>query len=112
MSPSIRFRAAETSPYYRLAMRLLRKIALAVVATIVVVYLVFAIGLTGLEWVAREDPVIEQSLIAHSTAPHTITHIDQGAASFQRRLELIASARTSIALEFFIFDIDDASRLL
>ena len=94
-------------------MRLLKKIALAIVAAVVAVYLVFAIGLTVLEWVGRENnPGVEQSLIARSTAPHTITHIDQGAASFQRRLELIASARTSIALEFFIYDVDDASRLL
>ena len=93
-------------------MRLLKKIALAIVAAILAVYLVFAIGLTVLEWVVRKNPGVEQSLIAHSAAPHTITHIDQGAASFQRRLELIASARTSIALEFFIYDVDDASRLL
>jgi putative cardiolipin synthase len=94
-------------------MRLSKKIALAIVAAILVVYLVFAIGLTVAGWVVRENnPGVEQSLNARSTAPHTITHIDRGAASFQRRLELIASARTSIALEFFIYDVDDASRLL
>ena len=93
-------------------MGLLKKLVLAVVAAILGVYLVFAIGLTVLEWVVRENPSVEKSLIAHSTAPHTIAHIDQGAASFQRRLELIASARKSIALEFFIYDVDEASRLL
>ena len=93
-------------------MRLLKRIVLGVIGAILAVYLVFAIGLTVLEWVVRENPSVEQSLLAHSTAPHTITHFDQGAASFQRRLELIASARTSIALEFFIYDVDDASRLL
>ena len=35
-----------------------------------------------------------------------------GAASFQRRLELIDSASQSIALEFFIYDVDEASRRL
>ena len=93
-------------------MGLLKKLVLAVVAAILGVYLVFAIGLTVLEWVVRENSSVEKSLIAHSTAPHTIAHIDQGAASFQRRLELIASARKSIALEFFIYDVDEASRLL
>src|SRR3954454_23577017 len=102
MSPSIRFPAADASSRYARARRLLKKLVLAIVAAILAVYLVFAIGLSGLEWVARENPVVEHSLVAHSAAPHTITHIDQGAASFQRRLELIASARTSIALEFFI----------
>ena len=57
-------------------------------------------------------PKVEHSLRAHSTEPHLITHYDQGAASFERRLELVASAKTSIALEFFIYDVDDASRLI
>jgi cardiolipin synthase C len=93
-------------------MRLVKKIVLGIVGAILGVYLVFAIGLTVLEWVVRENPSVEQSLLAYSAAPHTITHFDQGAASFQRRLELIGSARKSIALEFFIYDVDDASRLL
>ena len=93
-------------------MRLLKKIVLGVFAAILAVYAVFAIGLTVLEWVARDKPTLDQSVMAHSTAAHTITHFDQGAASFQRRLELIAAAKTSIALEFFIYDVDDAARLL
>ena len=112
MSPSIRFRSAKATSHYHRVRRLLKKIALAIVGAILGLYLVFAIGLTVLEWVVRENPGVEQSLLARSAAPHTITHIDHGAASFQRRLELIASARTSIALEFFIYDVDDASRLL
>jgi putative cardiolipin synthase len=93
-------------------MRLLKKVVLGVIGGILAVYLVFAIGLTVLEWIVRENPKVEHSLRAHSTAPHLLTHYDQGAASFQRRLELVASARTSIALEFFIYDVDDASRLI
>ena len=93
-------------------MRLLKKIVLGVIGGILAVYLLFAIGLTVLEWIVRENPKVEHSLRAHSTAPHLLTHYDQGAASFQRRLELVASAKTSIALEFFIYDVDDASRLI
>ena len=74
-------------------LRLVKKILLGVIAAILGVYLVFAIGLTVLERVVRENPKVDESLVAHSTAPHTITHFDQGAASFQRRLELIAAAR-------------------
>jgi putative cardiolipin synthase len=94
------------------ALRFLKRIVLVVIGAILGVYLVFAIGLTVLEWVVRENPRADESLLAHSAAPHTITHFDQGAASFHRRLELITSARKSIALEFFIYDVDDASRLL
>jgi hypothetical protein len=93
---------------YYYDMRLLKKVVLGVIGGILAVYLLFAIGLTVLEWIVRENPKVEQSLRAHSIAPHLLTHYDQGAASFQRRLELVASARTSIALEFFIYDVDDA----
>jgi putative cardiolipin synthase len=92
--------------------RLLKKIVIGIIGAIFGVYLLLAIGLTILEWVVRENPEVDGSLLAHSAAPHTITHFDQGAASFHRRLELIASAKQSIALEFFIYDVDDASRLL
>src|SRR3954469_12821268 len=93
-------------------MRLLKRIVLGVIGCILGAYLLLAIGLMVLEWVVRENPKVEESLVAHSAASHTITHFDQGAASFERRLELIAAARQSIALEFFIYDVDDASRLL
>ena len=93
-------------------MRVSRRIVLGVIGTILVVYLLFAIGLTVLEWIVRENPRVEASLDAHSTALHSITHFDQGAASFHRRLELIESAKHSIALEFFIYNVDEAARLL
>jgi len=75
------------------ALRLLKTIVLGVIAAILGVYLVFTIGLTVLEWVVRENPKVGESLQAHSTAPHTITHYVQGAASFECRLELIGAAR-------------------
>ena len=78
-------------------MRLLKRIVLGILGAIFAVYLLFAIGLTVLEWIVRENPKVEHSLRAHSTEPHLITHYDQGAASFERRLELVASARTSIS---------------
>ena len=93
-------------------MRLLKRIVFGACAAVFAVYAIFAIGLTALEWVAQDRPALDQSVLAHSTAPHTIMHFDQGAASFQRRLELIAAAKSSIALEFFIYDVDDAARLL
>ena len=83
----------EPLPHYYYGMRLLKKIVLGVIGGILAVYLVFAIGLTVLEWIVRENPKVEHSLRAHSTDPHLLTHFDQGAASFNRRLELIASAR-------------------
>lgn len=93
-------------------MRWVKKAVLGLVAAILTCYLVVALGLVALEWIVRDNPRVDDSLQARSTAPHRITHYDQGAASFQRRLELIASARRSIELEFFIYEVDEASRLL
>jgi putative cardiolipin synthase len=93
-------------------MRWVTRTVLGLVTAILAFYLVVALGLVALEWIVRDNPKVDDSLQAHSTAPHRITHYDQGAASFQRRLELITSARRSIELEFFIYDVDDASRLL
>ncbi|MGD9904909.1 MAG: phosphatidylserine/phosphatidylglycerophosphate/cardiolipin synthase family protein [Vicinamibacterales bacterium] len=93
-------------------MRWLKRLAVAVLAALLGFYVLLAAGLTVLEWVVRDHPRVETSLDARSTAPHRIVHFDQGAASFQRRLELIASATRSIELEFFIYDVDEAARLL
>ena len=93
-------------------MRLLKKLLLGAVGVVLAFYLLFAIGLTALEWIVRENPAVEDSLQAHSTAPHQLMHFDQGAASLHRRLELIQSATKSIELEFFIYDVDEASRLV
>jgi cardiolipin synthase C len=92
--------------------RRLRKLVLWAFAAILAVYVVFAIGLTVLEWIVRDNPNVGDSLQAHSTEPHRLTHFDQGAASLNRRLELIASAKTSIELEFFIYNVDQAARLI
>jgi cardiolipin synthase C len=93
-------------------LRRLRRVTLWTVAAILSVYIVFAIGLTVLEWTVSNSPKIADSLQAHSTEPHRLTHYDQGAASFQRRLELIESAAKSIELEFFIYNVDEAARLI
>ena len=93
-------------------MRLLKRALFGAAGAILAFYLLFAIGLTVLEWIVRDNPEVGESLQAHSTAPHTLTHFDQGAASLHRRLELIHAARKSIELEFFIYDVDEASRLV
>ena len=93
-------------------MKRLRKVFLWIFAAILGVYLVFAIGLTVLEYIVRDNPKVGDSLQAHSVEPHRLTHYDQGAASLHRRLALIESAKQSIELEFFIYNVDEAARLV
>ena len=92
--------------------RKLRRVLRWVLAVILILYFDFAAGLWVLEWTARNDPKVGGSLQAHSPEPHLLTHFDQGAASFHRRLQLIESAAESIELEFFIYDVDEAARLI
>jgi ABC-2 type transport system ATP-binding protein len=87
-------------------MRLLKKIVLGAIGGILAVYLLFAIGLTALEWIVRENPAVEESLEAHSTAPHRLTHFDQGAASLHRRLELIQSATKTFGTHVAVDHLD------
>ena len=77
--------------------------------------LVFAVLVAGAAYHAtpalRAD--LEQAAVhARSDAPHQIHLLDDGAASLERRLALIGAARESIELEFFIYNVDEASRLV
>ena len=92
--------------------RRLRRVLRWVVAIILIVYIDIAGGLWLMEWRVRNDPQVGESLQAHSTEPHLLTHFDHGAASFHRRLELIESATRSIELEFFIYDVDQSARII
>lgn len=93
--------------------KVLRYSVLGLLGLIFSFYLIFAFGLKVLEVIVTKNPEeVAESLFARSKEPHQLMHFDQGAASFHRRLQLIESAKKSIELEFFIYDVDEASRLL
>ena len=54
----------------------------------------------------------KSSVFARSTDAHEIRLIDSGIASLGERLDVIASAKKSLELEFFIYNVDEASRIL
>ncbi len=54
----------------------------------------------------------QDAVYAESFEPHKIKLIDHGALSLYERLSLIKSAKKSLELEFFIFNIDKSSRLV
>jgi putative cardiolipin synthase len=93
--------------------RTFRFVFLGLLGLILSFYLIFAVGLKALEViVTKNSEQASESLATRSKAPHRLRHYDQGATSFYRRLQLIEGAKKTIELEFFIFDIDEASRLL
>lgn len=53
-----------------------------------------------------------ESTLNRIQSPHKIELIDDGLASFKRRLDLIDSAKESIELEFFIYELDLTARLI
>lgn len=52
-----------------------------------------------------------ESFLVRSKDPQQMSIYNSGSLSLQKRLEMIASAKTSIEVEFFIYSIDDAGRL-
>ncbi len=90
----------------------LRWFFLAILVLIAACYLILAIAM---KYTAAGGGLPEQTpdaIYAESTAPHSLKLIDTGMTSLYERLKLIESAKSSIELEFFIFNIDQAARLV
>lgn len=84
----------------------------AVTILIALLYLGFSalMLITEKQWLG-EAPFHEATDVV-SESTHEIALIDQGATSLAVRLALIESATASLDLEFFIFEVDTASRLV
>lgn len=89
-------------------------ITLAVV--LVGIPVVFALTFLGIQeaterqWLGKAPH--HEAIAARSTQPHQVALLDVGFDSLAERLRLIESAKESIELEFFIYEIDTASRLI
>ena len=90
----------------------LLRVTVGFVALILGLYLIFSLGLYGLSKLARASDHSLKSTKVVSTVPHLIQLLDTGYGSMRARLELIASAKATIEMEFFIFDLDPAGRIL
>ncbi|WP_127716326.1 phosphatidylserine/phosphatidylglycerophosphate/cardiolipin synthase family protein [Halobacteriovorax sp. HLS] len=60
----------------------------------------------------ENNEAIHKSISSHSTMSHRIIPLNEGPLSLAKRLEIIESAKNSIELEFFIYDLDFASQLI
>ena len=65
---------------------------------------------TERQWLGKAPH--HDAIAARSTEPHQVALLDVGFDSLAERLRLIESAKESIELEFFIYEIDTASRLI
>lgn len=75
-------------------------------------YLIFFLGLAATNWWVENSPRVDEGLFSNSKEKHKIVLLDSGIQSFYSRLQLVKQAKNSIELEFFIFNLDEASRLL
>lgn len=83
--------------------------------TVALVALVYAALIGFLWWGERHDRPPElraDPVYVRSLQPHKIELINDGLLSLQRRMELIDSARETIELEFFIYELDTAARIV
>ncbi len=92
-------------------LRVLRVATLSLLAVVLLCYAILSIALqiTEARWLG--DAPFHAAIDVRSQEPHELTLIDSGVQSLAERLELIRSAERSLDLEFFIYDLDDSSRV-
>ncbi|MCP4911598.1 MAG: phosphatidylserine/phosphatidylglycerophosphate/cardiolipin synthase family protein [Oligoflexia bacterium] len=89
-----------------------KKIILVITAFIFLIYLLFAFFLWFSEYKDRQILSEVKSIYSRKQTPHKLTLLNSGISSFKKRLDLIDQAKESIELEFFIYELDSASKLL
>ena len=91
---------------------ILKWMAVLVLAVPTVFYLTFIglLELTERQWLGRAPQ--HETTNVRLLQPHSWALLDVGADSLATRLRLIAAAKKSIDLEFFIYELDTASRLV
>ncbi len=97
---------------YPTIIRCVKWAALTFLGLIVLAYIILVAALKYTSGEKQFESEAQESVYARSLEPHSILLIDSGASSLDQRLKLIESAKESIELEFFIFNIDRASRIL
>lgn len=97
----------------------LRRLVAWIIGTVAgligVIYVLLAAGLKLSAWDARvslegAEKISTSSVIRARHSPHTMTLLDHGLSSLSARLSLIRSAKQSIELEFFIYDLDFSAK--
>jgi len=82
------------------------------VGFILLLYLVFLGLMTVTEQRWLGSPPFHPAIDVVSLEPHELTLVDGGAESLAIRLQLIKQAQKTLDLEFFIYDLDAASRIV
>ncbi len=89
-----------------------KKFFLGLLFLIVGIYLFFIVAFKFSASKVNFSKKAQEAVYAESKEAHKITLIDSGLLSLHQRLKLIKDAKKTIELEFFIFNVDRASRLI
>lgn len=96
--------------------RATRWIGTTLLVLLVGVPVVFAVAFLGIQeaserqWLGKAPQ--HAAIDVRSREPHAVALLDVGFDSLAARLKLIEEAKASIELEFFIYELDEASRLI
>ena len=96
--------------------RIARWTGIALLVLLVGVPVVFAVAFLGIQeaserqWLGKAPQ--HAAISMRSRQPHAVTLLDVGFDSLATRLRMIEEAKQSIELEFFIYEIDEASRVI
>lgn len=96
--------------------RLVRWLGIALLVLLVGVPVVFVLAFLGIQeaserqWLGKAPH--HAAIDVRSREPHAVALLDVGFDSLAARLKLIEEARQSIELEFFIYELDESSRLI
>ena len=96
--------------------RVVRWIGIALLVLVVGVPLLFYVAFMGIQeaserqWLGQAPQ--HAAIDVRSRKPHPVALLDVGFDSLAVRLRMIEEARESIELEFFIYELDEASRLI
>lgn len=92
--------------------RWLAYLVFGILALLVLLYLIViaAMEVTESRWLVAEP--FHEAIDVQVETPHELTLIDGGAHSLAYRLEMIDRAQETLDLEFFIYELDAASRIV
>ena len=96
--------------------RVARWVGITLLVLLVGVPVVFAVAFLGIQeaserqWLGKAPQHAAIGVRSHQ--PHQVALLDVGFDSLATRLHMIESAKQSIELEFFIYEIDEASRVI
>lgn len=112
----LRRRAPSAPPTRWDRWRIARWVGAGLVLLLFVLPLLLAAAFLGIQeaserqWLGRAPQ--HAAIDVRSRQPHTVALMDVGFDSLAQRLRVIEGARESIELEFFIYELDEASRLI